>query len=125
MHTTAIMYGVEETPVSHHITNIKHFSIQFINIMKAILICIISMVVSSSLCAQTKTEKEIISILHSQDAAWNNGNIESFMQTYWVNDSLMFIGKSGIWLVEYIKQLQKRLSRHDVNGEVALRFNPN
>lgn len=95
------MYGVEETPVSHHITNIKHFSIQFINIMKAILICIISMVVTSSLCAQTKTEKEIISILHTQDAAWNNGNIESFMQTYWANDSLMFIGKSGVtygWL---------------------------
>lgn len=47
--------------------------------------------------AQKKSEKEtIIKILHTQDEAWNSGDIEGFMQTYWQNDSLMFIGKSGV-----------------------------
>jgi len=57
--------------------------------------------VSSQMMAQSKAEKEIISVLHTQDEAWNNGNIEAFMQTYWKHDSLMFIGKSGVtygWL---------------------------
>ena len=30
-----------------------------------------------------------------QAAAWNAGDLNRFMQTYWHNDSLMFIGKNG------------------------------
>ena len=51
---------------------------------------------SIQLFAQTKTEKQIISILKIQDEAWNNGDINGFMETYWKHDSLMFIGKSGV-----------------------------
>lgn len=36
------------------------------------------------------------SLLEEQRLAWNSGDIEKFMETYWHNDSLMFIGKSGI-----------------------------
>lgn len=54
-----------------------------------------SVFVSSSF-AQSKTEKKIINILKTQDAEWNKGNIDGFMQTYWNSDSLMFIGKSGV-----------------------------
>ena len=46
--------------------------------------------------AQKKTTKKIISILKVQDDSWNKGDIDGFMQTYWQNDSLMFIGKSGV-----------------------------
>jgi hypothetical protein len=35
-------------------------------------------------------------VLGDQTIAWNNGNIEEFMKGYWNNDSLMFIGKSGV-----------------------------
>lgn len=35
-------------------------------------------------------------ILDEQTAAWNRGDIDSFMKGYWENDSLMFIGKSGV-----------------------------
>ena len=28
--------------------------------------------------------------------AWNKGDIDVFMKSYWQNDSLMFIGRSGI-----------------------------
>jgi ketosteroid isomerase-like protein len=46
--------------------------------------------------AQSKTEKKITDLLHSQDQSWNNGDLEGFMQTYWNSDSLLFIGKSGV-----------------------------
>jgi hypothetical protein len=51
---------------------------------------------SFNLSAQSKTEKKIIAILKTQDECWNRGDIEGFMSTYWKNDSLMFIGKSGV-----------------------------
>ena len=46
--------------------------------------------------AQAGDEKTIRDILNRQTTAWNQGNIESFMNGYWQNDSLMFIGKSGV-----------------------------
>lgn len=46
--------------------------------------------------AQTKDEKQILSILEKQTQAWNCGDLNSFMSGYWKNDSLMFIGKSGV-----------------------------
>lgn len=46
--------------------------------------------------AQSKDEQSIRKILNDQIAAWNNGNIDEFMKGYWNNDSLMFIGKSGV-----------------------------
>lgn len=46
--------------------------------------------------AQSKAEKEIRDILATQTAAWNRGDINEFMNGYWENDSLMFIGKSGV-----------------------------
>ncbi|MBA2562007.1 MAG: DUF4440 domain-containing protein [Chitinophagaceae bacterium] len=46
--------------------------------------------------AQSKVELAIRDILNSQVTAWNNGDLQNFMQGYWQNDSLKFIGKSGI-----------------------------
>ncbi len=46
--------------------------------------------------AQSKDELTIREILENQTAAWNRGDIEGFMNGYWENDSLMFIGKSGV-----------------------------
>ncbi len=41
-------------------------------------------------------ETEIRALLAKQTDAWNRGDVEGFMEGYWKNDSLMFIGKSGI-----------------------------
>lgn len=41
-------------------------------------------------------QSAIQNILRSQDEAWNRGDLEGFMTGYWKNDSLMFVGKSGI-----------------------------
>lgn len=46
--------------------------------------------------AQSKDETAIRQLLERQSAAWNRGDIDSFMIGYWENDSLMFIGKSGV-----------------------------
>lgn len=46
--------------------------------------------------AQKSDEVKIRQILAAQTAAWNKGDIQSFMQGYWKSDSLMFIGKNGI-----------------------------
>jgi ketosteroid isomerase-like protein len=46
--------------------------------------------------AQPADEQIIRKVLSDQTIAWNNGNIEEFMKGYWNNDSLMFIGKSGV-----------------------------
>lgn len=45
--------------------------------------------------AQDKHEHAIKQILARQAAEWNKGNLEGYMQGYWNNDSLLFIGKSG------------------------------
>ena len=40
--------------------------------------------------------EEINDLMYEQEESWNKGNIEDFMKKYWRNDSLIFIGKSGI-----------------------------
>ena len=35
-------------------------------------------------------------LLDKQTQAWSRGDLETFMETYWKSDSLMFIGKSGV-----------------------------
>lgn len=51
---------------------------------------------SVSLRAQQAAPDRIRQLMQEQTEAWNNGDLEAFMQTYWKSDSLMFIGKSGL-----------------------------
>lgn len=47
--------------------------------------------------ANKETDEMVIrQLLDKQTQAWNRGDIETFMETYWKSDSLMFIGKSGV-----------------------------
>jgi len=63
--------------------------------MKTVLIAVF-FTVSIAATAQSTDKKEILSILEKQTAAWNQGNIEKFMEGYWKHDSLMFVGQSGV-----------------------------
>ena len=63
---------------------------------KAAILLISVFILSIAIKAQSKDELAIRQMLSTQDAAWNKGDVEGFMQGYWQNDSLMFIGKSGI-----------------------------
>ncbi|SDX55306.1 YybH family protein [Hymenobacter psychrophilus] len=46
--------------------------------------------------AETAARQDILAVLSTQTAAWNRGDVAGFMQGYWQNDSLVFIGKSGL-----------------------------
>jgi len=61
-----------------------------------LFLCLVLTIFSSFSLAQNKDEAAIRNILQTQQNAWNNGQLDHFMQGYWQNDSLMFIGKSGI-----------------------------
>ncbi|MBN8650451.1 MAG: hypothetical protein J0L67_03435 [Cytophagales bacterium] len=39
-------------------------------------------------------ESKIREVLTQQQTAWNEGNLEKFMEGYWKSDSLQFIGSS-------------------------------
>lgn len=40
-------------------------------------------------------KQAVLKVLDTQRLAWNKGNLEEFMQTYWKSDSLLFVGQSG------------------------------
>jgi hypothetical protein len=42
-----------------------------------------------------KEKEEIGSLLDKQIEAWNNGNLEKFMETYWNSEELSFVGSRG------------------------------
>ena len=63
--------------------------------MKAMLFAFCMMTTFKGI-AQTADVKEILSILENQTKAWNQGNLEKFMDGYWNSDSLMFIGQRGV-----------------------------
>jgi hypothetical protein len=53
--------------------------------------------VNTALIAQANNdEKEITDLLNRQTQSWNKGNLDDFMSGYWHNDSLIFVGKSGL-----------------------------
>ena len=63
--------------------------------MKSLLL-LLFLTVTAVAGAQSKNERAIRTLLHTQTGAWNRGDLEGFMQTYWQSDSLLFIGKSGV-----------------------------
>ncbi len=63
--------------------------------MKKFLLCSL-LFAATHAAAQSKDEKQILAILEKQTQSWNCGDLNGFMSGYWKNDSLMFIGKSGV-----------------------------
>lgn len=46
--------------------------------------------------AANKEKAAIKAVMKQQEQAWNNGELEGFMQGYWKSDSLLFIGSKGL-----------------------------
>ena len=57
---------------------------------------LIFILISFSSWSQSKDEKAIRHLMDRQSSAWNKGELDNFMKGYWENDSLMFVGKSGV-----------------------------
>jgi len=43
-----------------------------------------------------QANKDIETVLFDQQASWNRGDIDAFMEGYWNSEDLTFIGKSGV-----------------------------
>ena len=69
-----------------------YFALLFID-MKNLVYCVLFLFLFSvSLMAQTsKQETAIRKVLDDQAAAWNRGDLESFMEGYWRSEKLTFI----------------------------------
>lgn len=65
------------------------------NVNKLILIAGLCFTLSFKMYAQTQDVTAIKAVMNEQAKAWNNGNIDAFMQTYWKSDSLLFLGSKG------------------------------
>ena len=66
-----------------------------------ILIMIVCLLISfpTNLSAQVSINKDIATVqalLFRQQADWNAGKIEAFMEGYWQSDQLKFIGATGV-----------------------------
>jgi len=57
-----------------------------------LLLCILFSLVSFGQNNAIQTMKRL---MKEQETAWNNGNLQAFMQPYWQSDSLLFVGKNG------------------------------
>ncbi|MGN7784285.1 YybH family protein [Niabella sp. 22666] len=64
--------------------------------MKRFLLVMVFGVMTIAALAQSNQESAIRQILAKQTEAWNKGDINAFMQTYWKSDSLVFVGKNGV-----------------------------
>lgn len=40
-------------------------------------------------------QRAITNLLEKQRLAWNRGDLDGYMQSYWKSDSLLYVGKSG------------------------------
>ena len=83
------------------------------------IFCLLCLAVSVTASSQQTDEMRIRTLLDEQTKAWNRGDLVNFMKGYWKNDSLMFIGKSGVtygWEAT-LNNYKKRISRYCLNGK--------
>jgi hypothetical protein len=105
--------------------------------MKHLLILALSCICVSCISVRTdvtatKTEARVISpednnlaeaairlVLEQQIKAWNDHNLEGFMQGYWKSDELKFYGKSGLTL-GWNATLERYKKNYPTNAESGI-----
>lgn len=70
---------------------------------------------------QTDPEKAIRKVMADQAEAWNRGSIDDFMKGYWNNDSLVFVGQSGL-TYGYRQTLANYKKRYDTQQKMGKLF---
>jgi ketosteroid isomerase-like protein len=103
LHRTDVSFRQHERTGVDHSKALIIFILQSISMKKITSLSIFLFAFTLLAVAQAKPEKQagmdeqaIRKAIEDQRVAWNNGNKELFMNTYWQSDSLMFIGKSGV-----------------------------
>jgi ketosteroid isomerase-like protein len=62
--------------------------------MKRIFISCL-LVIATCTCLRAQDKQAILKVMADQTIAWNNGDIDGFMQGYWKSDSLLFVGSKA------------------------------
>ena len=63
--------------------------------MKKIILTLLFVFPTLCLVAQTTDKALILKLLEDQRLAWNQGDVEEYMQGYVKSDSLLYVGKAG------------------------------
>ena len=96
--------------------------------MKRLIIAIFSIALLCSCnnaSSATEDEETILTILEEQEQAWNDYDIERFMEGYWKSDSLKFYGASGLtygWQ-QTLDNYHKRYPSKDHTGTLKFTIN--
>lgn len=64
--------------------------------MKTVFAILLLLAFANANAQTTNDEQQVRAVLAMQQASWNNGNLDMFMQGYWKSDSVMFVGSKGI-----------------------------
>ncbi|HSK13751.1 MAG TPA: DUF4440 domain-containing protein [Phnomibacter sp.] len=62
---------------------------------KQLLTILLACTTAAGFAQRQGDRQAILQVLEVQQAAWNRGDIAAFMQGYWHNDSLTFVGSQG------------------------------
>ena len=87
-------------------------------IILAGLFAVFSCMVASG---QTDAGQAIRKVMADQADAWNQGNIDGFMKGYWNNDSLVFVGQSGL-TYGYAQTLSNYKKHYDTPAKMGKLF---
>jgi ketosteroid isomerase-like protein len=60
---------------------------------RSVLFFLLMIITAFTLKAQDK--QAILKVMDTQQAAWNRGDLDVFMQGYWKSDSLLFVGSTA------------------------------
>jgi len=92
------------------------------------LFFLITMCVVVFSCTSNNTNEDkdvIISILKTQEKAWSDNDIDTFMQGYWKSDSLKFYGAAGLkygWQTT-LDSYKKRYPTKEHTGTLNFKIN--
>ena len=72
--------------------------------MRATIVILLSLLMLANACTRLKKtnfdpkaeEAAIRAVLEAEQIAWNNGDIDAFMEGYWRSDSLQFMSPRGV-----------------------------
>ncbi|WP_026450217.1 YybH family protein [Aequorivita capsosiphonis] len=63
---------------------------------KLFLLAFLTLTLNAVSQTETTDKKAILSVLTAQEKAWNQFDLEGYMQGYWKSDSLKFYGRGGL-----------------------------
>ncbi len=89
--------------------------------MYKVLLSALLLALAAPAFTQPTAEPAIRQVMADQAAAWNRGSIDDFMKGYWNNDSLVFVGQSGL-TYGFSQTLANYKTRYDTPDKMGKLF---